>query len=67
MGVTNETGSVYLSGSSDLVHNWLEKFEDTKVVIISCNSKKDRQYNGQKNKRLKFKKCSTNYLQYEPY
>jgi len=25
-----------------------EKFEDTKVIIRGCNTKKDRQYNGQK-------------------
>jgi hypothetical protein len=45
--------------NSKCVKNKWEKFEDTKVVMISCNSKKDRQYNGQKNKRLKFNKCST--------
>ena len=28
-----------------------EKVEDTKVKIRTCNSKKDRHYNGQKNKQ----------------
>jgi len=35
-----------------LVHHifyfWHEKFEDTKMVIRICKSKKDRQHNGKK-------------------
>jgi hypothetical protein len=33
-----------------------EKFEDTKWVIRSCKSKKDRQYNDKQNKEERTKK-----------
>ena len=35
---------------------YVRKFEETKVVIRRCKSKKDRQHNGQRNKA----KCPTN-------
>jgi len=37
-----------------------EEFEDAKVVIRICKSKRDRQYNGKKEKGLKDKQRSTN-------
>jgi len=38
-----------------------EEFEDAKVVIRICKSKRDRQYNGKKEKGLKDKQRSTKH------
>ena len=43
----------------DSKRNLLEEFEDTKEVIRICNSKKNKQYNGQKKKD----KRTNTYLQ----
>jgi hypothetical protein len=52
-GVTCGTGTANLSGALDELIKCCKKkkkFEDTKGVIRSCKSKKDRQHNGQKKK-----------------
>lgn len=44
-----------------------EKFEDTKAIIRGCNTKKDRQYNGEKQDiDLQYISQKTNISEHEP-
>ena len=59
---SGRVGSSYFS-SVTLVYfdKWQEEFEDTKGVIRIHKSKKDRQYNSQKEKGPKDKQWSTKH------